>query len=498
MLKDPFPNPRRQKSKDSQTIGGDYFASLKVRDPRMRIAVLLGLLVMLGLAAILLKQYSQQPVSKQTFEEPSIQTGSAVKPRYTGVPALNQQIAERISDQGPDARRRWPEEATTYLLYESQVNPAVRAYARNLFPLTPDSAQEIRADSRNWRFKYVYFRGELETVREESYDDVYGKHAEGKIGQVKRGVVRVAGGEEMDPPLRVSFITDSLMTYVDPNKVDQDYQAIDDGWVRMRGIVVKNFVDELPDGREVASLLVVATQVDRDYEIRPVESLSDINFGIIVDNPAIAGDDEGQRILAKNFPQPMFELLKYAEPRAGEPGRALREKEGLEPKAIDAPREIEEVIGNPSAHRGEYFGGKGIIALEGYRLGPSEVQPNDAGVTEYFEGWLVNDRHKLIRFVAPAPLLDRDWKERTRIRWAGFFYKALGYTARGDRSRRLAPFVVLTELEEILPEKRDLNAELMVGFGALIGLSLLVWILIRDDKTKREFRRSRRPRQVEA
>jgi hypothetical protein len=302
----------------------------------------------------------------------------------------------------------------------------------------------------------------------------------------------------MDPPLRVTFITDSLMEYADPNKIEQSYEEITGGWVRLRGVIVKNFVDEMPDGSPAPSLLVVATHVERDFEIRPVETLADCGFDIIVDNPAIAVDDEGQRVLSKNFPRAMFRLLEYAEPRAGPEGAALREKEGLEPKPIDDPNTIEEVIGNPGEHRGEYFGGLGIIALEGYRRGPSDTPPNDAGVTEYFEGWLATDRHKLIRFVAPGPLLHREWNERTRVRWAGFFYKALGYTARGDRSRRLAPFVVLTELEEQYPAERDVKGELMVGIGALLGLSLLIWILVREDKTKREFRRTRRPRRIEA
>ena len=108
------------------------------------------------------------------------------------------------------------------------------------------------------------------------------------------------------------------------------------------------------------------------------------------------------------------------------------------------------------------------------------------------------DRIKLIRALVPEPLLvGHDWKKNERVRWAGYFYKSLGYPARNG-TRRLAPFVVLTELVEILPEERDVATELYVAFGALGGIALLVWIILRDDKTKKDFRRRRRPLKVDA
>ncbi|MHC4451872.1 MAG: hypothetical protein ACYS0E_17330 [Planctomycetota bacterium] len=497
MFKDPFPNPRRQKSSGSQKIGGEYFAGLKVRDPKMRIVVLLGLFALLVLASLLLKGWASSPEANKIADEPSVQTGSDITPRFRGVPALDETIAERITDGGPEARSRWPADAATYLLYESQVSPAVRAYARHLFPLNPGSAEQIRADSRPWRFKYVFLRGKLESVREENYEETYAKHPEGEIGQVKRGLLIVEDGDTMNPPLRVTFITDALMEYRDPNEMEPSVKAIEDGWVRLRGIFVKNFTDKLPDGTAVPSMLVVATQVERDFEIRPVKSMKDIGFEIIQDNPAIADTPAGQEILAKNFPQPMFRLVKYAEARAGDEGAELRKQEGLKPQNIDEKIRYETVIGAPREFRGEYFGGYGIIAVEGFRFGPSDTPSNDAGVDECFEGWILTDKEKLVRFMAPAQLMGRAWPKRTRIRWGGYFYKSLGYPAR-DRTRRLAPFVVLTELEEIVPEERDVRKELLVAGGFLLGLIILVWIIVREDKTKRDFRSYRRKQRVDA
>ncbi|MEM8884645.1 MAG: hypothetical protein AAGD14_11290 [Planctomycetota bacterium] len=504
MLKDPFPEPRRRTESKSDKIGGDISAGLKVRDPKARIAVLVGLLVMLLLASVFLDSYASSPAAKQTDRDvPSVQIGTDVAAKITGVPALDMSKAERLSDQGPDAKKRFPLDAASYLLYESAYTAMVWANDRNLLPLTPASAAEIRNDSRPWRFRYVTFRGQLVATNEDNFEEAYGTHEQDEIGQVHRGRVLVEGGDQMDPPLYVTFLGDvngRILSDTDPNVVDAKTEAITEGWVRVRGIFVKNYTDADENGRDIPSMLVVATSVVRDYETKPVESLEDIPFEIIVDNPAIADTQRGRDILSRLFPKPLYRLIAFANERAGEEGRALREKEELTPRAIDDLDEgtYEKVIGQPGAFRGTYFGGLGSIALEGYFLGPSDIETNDAGVSNVFEGWIATDREKLVRFMAPERLMNRRWPENTRIRWAGFYYKSLGYPARNG-TRRLAPMVVLTELEEIRPEPRDLGGELWIGIGFLVGLALLFWIVVREDRTKRDFRASRRgKRTVEA
>ena len=497
MFKDPFPQPRRPKKSGSASrsdkIGGQYFSTLKVKDPKARIIVMVGLLVMLGFATLMLKGWAASSDTNRTIaDEPTVAIGSDLMPRITSTPTFDPAIGERITDRGPEARRRWPEEAAGYLLHEVQYSPTARHYARNLLPLVSGSYAQIREDSRNWRLRYFTVRGKLESVEEQNYEDTYGKTSFGEIGQVKRGRILVPGEE----PFHVTFITDSLMGHADKNELRPEVKVIEDGWVRIRGIVVKNFIDATKDGEEVPSVLMVATQVQRDYEIKSIEKFEDIDFEIILDDPSLGGTDDGKQILSKLFPRPMFQLLKYAEPRAGEQGQALREKEQLTPGEIDAPDVFEAVIGDPAKYRGQYFGGKGIIVREGYSYGISEVEPNDAGVEEYFEGWIATDRHRMISFVAPGPLMHRSWKKNTRIRWGGYFYKSLGYSS--ATGRRLAPVFVLTELEQLELPKRDVKGELYAAFGALAGVILLVWIIVRDDKTKKEFRRRRSGRKAGA
>ena len=64
------------------------------------------------------------------------------------------------------------------------------------------------------------------------------------------------------------------------------------------------------------------------------------------------------------------------------------------------------------------------------------------------------------------------------------------------RTRRLAPFVVLTELEEVLPPPPDYKSQFIFAGAFFFGLLLLVWIIIRDDSTKQEFQRRRKGRKI--
>jgi len=498
MLKDPFPQPQRPDSA-SNKIGGAYFASLKVKDPKSRIFVMVGLLLVLIVGNFAIKARTQTDQPEEITEVPSVLIGADAPRLVSGGPALDPALAERIADRGPDAQARWPFDAASYLLYESQVTPAVWSYGRNLLPLVPGSAAQIRKDPRAWRFKYVVFRGRIEWMEEIDYEKVYGKYEGGEIRIVQRGRVLVAGGEKSDPPLRVSFITGRTMTWHDRDKINPPLLEIKGGWVRMRGIFVKNYLapnDPADPGKGSApSLLVVATQTERDFEHLPVDSLGDIPFQIINDDPSIAETISGQNILAKNYPGPLYRLLKYSESRAGDEGAALREKERLEARAIDSKGTYEEVLGQPARFRTKYFGGLGIIAKDGLHRGPYDIEPNDAGVEGCFDGWIMTDETKLVQFLAPYPLMDRDWKRGTRIRWAGYFYKAKGYPA-ANRTRRLAPLIVLTELVEILPPKPDYKGQFMFAGLFLLGLLVMVWFIVREDGTKEEFRRRRSGRKI--
>jgi len=495
MLKDPFPRPERQ-STGEHRIGGAYFAQLKVKDPRARIFVMGGLLVLLLLASFLLNRVSDtEPANTVVDEVPSIQIGTDKPQRFSGVPALNATLAERISDEGPDAQARWPAAAAAYLLYEVAHTPAVRAYGRNLLPLVPGSAAEIRNDSRPWRFKYVVFRGKLEKVEEQNFEATYGKFEDGEIGQIQRARVLVDGGNAMDPPLRVTFLTMGPMVWRDRNEINPTMRPITDGWVRVRGIFVKNYVDADGPGGPYKSMLVMATQVDRDFERVEVNSLTEIPFQIIHDDPSIGDTREGQEVLAKNYPKTMYRLLKYAEARAGDYGKELRESEALVPQKIDEGKMYEQVIGQPARFRAQYFGGMGIIAQRGYRFDPSSIEPNDANVEECFDGWIATDHNRLIQFVAPGPLMNRDWPRNTRVRWAGYFYKAKGYPAH-NQTRRLAPFVVLTKLEEVKLPPPDYQTQFIFAGAFFVGLVLLVWIIIRNDRASDDYRRGRRGRKI--
>jgi len=466
-----------------RTRPGGLFSLTQVNDPKARIIVLVVLLlVMVGLV-LLLRSYSVTPQSQPgATEVPAPAVGvSHERLDFATIPTFDPEIANRITDQGPDARRRWEDEAIPYLLQQTHI-PAVYAYNAMLLPLVAGSVGQIAENSRPWRFKFVRFRGELEYMVERDYDQVHGGNQD--IGEVRRGrTVLMDDGK----PVRVTFVTAAIPMWTDPDDITAESVLIEDGWVRGRGILVKNYLDDFT-GDEVPSVLVVATDIQRDYEVKPVESLADVPFQIIQDDPSFVGEPGYRNILARLFPKPLFRLVKWASQFAGTEHADARKKEGLQPRTFDDPSVYEEMLGAPAAFRAEYFGGLGVLALTPQVSGPENTPPNDAGVQEYMHGWIMTDRQRLVWFAAPAELAYREWAPRDRILWEGYFYKWRAYPAR-DGQDRLAPMFVLTRLEIVPPPERDLAFQLYLAGGFILGIALLIFIIVREDRVKQEYRR---------
>jgi len=477
-------NPSKFSPRDGGSpfkISAGPFGLFAVMSPTARIIVLVVLLFLVVGVMVGLGVYSKTPEAREvTPDVPSPEVKEVVIP--TGVPALDMTIAERLTDHGPEARRRWPSEAIHYLLLEAGNTPAVYEYAKNLLPITPGSAKEIEKDSHPWRFKFVRFRGELEYLHEEDYEAVYGTPAP-PSGLIWRGRVRVSDG---DPPLRVVFVTAAMPGWADLNEPHPEYKLITDGWVRGRGILVQNYVDER--GGDVPALLVVATKIERDYETVPVKSFDDIPFDIIQDNPSIANQEGGREILAMEYPRPLYRLVAYAEGRVGAPGAELRAEEGLKPEHLTTASAWEKLVTKPADARGKYFGGLGIIALEPLRYVPETITPNDAGVDECLNGWIYTDQRKLLQFIAPPGI--EEMEKGTRIRWEGYFYKTKLYPAQ-DGTERLAPVFVLTVLDEVKPPKSSGLFPALLAGGVVLGMIVLAYLVLREDNTKESYRRLR-------
>lgn len=460
------------------------FGFLHVSDPRMRIYVMGGLLVLLLAIAFGLRMYAGSDEAKQMTQQsvPSPEAPSGV----TGMPIFDPEIGNRITDEGPDARRRWEDEAVPLLLLEARSTPAVTAYSRALLPITPGSAAEIEKDSRPWRLKFVRFRGPLEYIREEDYESTYRK-TDPPLGRIHRGRIRIGEGDEA---VRVVFLAPTAPLWSDPNGPTPrpEVKLIRDGWVRGRGIFVKNYIDT----DDQPALLVVATRIERDYATVPVTTLDKIPFQIIDDDPAHAAQEVGRLVLAKEYPRTLFRLVKYAQTRAGPAGAALRREEGLTPGSFDSEKEYEELVGQPARFRAQYFGGLGAIALEPFAYGPTTITANDAGVTECLNGWILTDKAKLFQFVAPIELAG-DWPQRTRIRYEGYFYKTKLYPAR-DGTDRLAPVLVLTVLEKVAPPRPNLMVPILIAAGFVVGILALAAIVVREFRSKESYRLQRRRR----
>lgn len=462
------------------------FQLLALSSPRAKIIVLVVVLFLVIGGMIGLRRYARTPEAKEVHDSFAVALPAPDIP--SGVPALDMSLADHLTDYGEEARRRWPHEAVRYLLLEASNNPSVFSYRKNLLPLTRGSAAEIDKDSRPWRFKYVRFRGEIEYLKEEPYDAISGAPAPER-GLVWRGRVRV---DEGDPPLRVVFVCVTPPMWADTNDATPRPEAklITDGWVRGCGILVQNYID-VPGG-DLPALLVVATEIERDFEPVPVDSFDDIPFDIIRDSPSMGDTDDGRAILAKEYPRPLFRLVAWAEQRSGAPGAAKRAEEGLSPARIGSGRAFETLVGNPEAARGKYFGGKGVVVVSPERYLPEMMTPNDAGVEECLNGWILTDEQKLMQFIAPITL-DGPWDMRTRVRWEGYFYKTKLYPAK-DGTERLAPVFVLTVLEKVSVEAKQDFFPLILAGSVVLGLMILAYLVLREDSTKESYRRLRRRR----
>jgi len=467
-------------------------AFLRVASPRLRVALLCGGLVLVIAIMLWLKTFAGKGGdTKRLPVQPALTVSpQAGLPVVSGTPVLDPKYRDMIRDATPDDRRWFQDQIIAYLLLEAKNTPAVHAWNRNLLPISSGSAPEIRKDSKPWRYKYVRFRGKLEYIRDENHEEVYGE-SDPPIGEIYRGRVLVAPGE---PPVRILFLTPTVPLWrdTDSQEARPPFKIIEDGWVRGRGIFVKNFIERTPGG-EVETFLVIATRIERDYETVPVRSLADIPFNIIHDDPALPTQRDGRAILAKEYPRALFRLVRYAEDRAGKQGEAVRKREGLVPAAWPHdPKAYEALMGRPKQSRGKYLGGLGAIAMAPLEYGPATIPANDAGVEECLNGWLVTDSNQLVQFVAPISLAG-DWHKLDRIRFEGFFYKIKLYPSRAGFDR-VVPLMVLTVLEKVPPPSLNRSMELWIALGFILGIGLLFFIIVREDKTKESYRRVWRKR----
>ncbi len=491
-----FENLKRSQRRSSGGRGGVVALLFGVvSSPRVRLAILCAAVVVLGVIYALAKGYSKTPSSSGVRDD-DLATPLRKKGTFTPIdigdlPALSRSIAAKVKDDTAAERRVVNGEVLDYLLNEVESTPAVFHYTKNLFPLER-YAPAIEDKPDNWRFKFFRWRGELEgPIKDLRYAEVFAGKLEGVIF-VYRGRVRVGEG---DDAVRVVFITPLAPRWADKhiNLQKIPLQDIVDGWVRGYGIFVKRFLDKNPDGSETPAFLFVATRIDRDYETRDVASLADVGFDGIRDNPSLAGT-ELESLLFRLYPLPMFRLLKYAEARSGPEGAALREKEKLVPRTLGTLKAYEDLIQHPEKHRADYLGGLGAIARTPHI---QEVEPpfaNDAGIEQWATGWIIMDSpRKLFQYMAPAHLV-REWPKLTRIRYEGFFYKTQAYYRRGADS--LTPLLVLTVLEEVRPAERDYSGQIIFATGFTLVIGLMVWLILREDLTKRNYKEMRRKRRI--
>ncbi len=463
--------------------------------PKARILFLCLFFVVLGALWFGLNTYAKTATPQTQPYEPT----QVVRPETSfdleHLPTFDLRMRERLRDFLPAERRAPDREALAYLMLEALQTPAVRYYNKGLFPFVPGFAREIEKADVLPRLQIFGFRGQLEYVQEVIEES----GEEGKGGPFEhfwRGRILVEGG---DAAVRLSFLSPFP-------PVTRDLQAptvipptieLKDGWVRGRGLFVQRHLDTGPDGKEVPAFLFVVTGLDRDYEARPVETLADVGLEVIQDDPALL--DTAQRdLLRKAYPLTLLRFVKYVEPLAGAAGKERRRAEGLEPGTFDTHAAYFDLIHHPGRDRAKYFAGKGALLMAPFVKDDETdvtVEPNDAGIEAYATGLVYTDAKLIFHYAAPASLV-AGLKSGDRIRYEGFFYKTWVYPSKSGVDR-MVPWLVLTVLEVVPPPVPDRRGEFIFALAFVLVIGGIIFLVVREDKTKAAYRASRRRRVLE-
>jgi len=411
-----------------------------------------------------------------------------------GVPTLDPSQAAAIRDATPEEQRKASDEALAYVMLETLQAPAVAAFDTNLMPLVPGLAEQIRQDPAPHRFKFYRFRGKLESI-EEKFEQ--GEGANRAMAHYHRGTILVDPG---DPPLRITFFTPFPPRHQDEQLpvVSPPMELITDGFVRGRGIFLQRYLDLDPASRETPTLLIVATLLERDYEARPVETLADVGLDAIRDDKSLWGSPD-EPLLRRPYTLSLLRFVKYAEPRAGEAGRARREAEKLVPEGFDSPEGYDALTRDPREHRAKYYAGLGALIDTPFVQdldGDVRVEANDAGVERYATGLIYTDNRFIVSYAAPASIV-KGLRKGARIRYEGYFYKNRLYPSKSG-AYQLVPWLVLTELREILPEPPNVIGQLVFAGAFVFVIGAVIFWVVREDRTKEDFRARRRRRIAEA
>ncbi|MFQ5844544.1 MAG: hypothetical protein ACE5JG_06085 [Planctomycetota bacterium] len=448
---------------------------------KRHLAILIGVLVVLLLGTVFLLMRTNPPEPRA--EQPSLPVADEPTQVFgagKGGPSFDADTLALLKDATVEQRRTPRPEPLGYLLAEAKQNPAVWSYRDRLARIDADLGEELQETPAAWRGVILSFRGRLEVpIEEQDLAAAWGTTAV-DVEKVWHGRLLIEGR----PDHRLHFLSPTEPTWTDPEDPTPNPPTppLREGWVRGRGIFVQRLLAPGAAGAgEVSALLFVATALERDYQRREIATLQDCELHKIEDDPV-----RGRAILDRPFPLQLARLLRYAEARAGAKGKPLREKEGLTPDTIDAKKTYEELMAHPDRFRARYFGGLGTVMVEHtVRRAP----PNDAGMRETGTVWILTDKQRLLRAHTP-PALRVDLPKGTRVLYEGFFYKGSAYPTQAGTWRR-APVLVLTRLDRVLPPESNPLSELIFAgaFGA--GLLLLIWFIVREDKTKRAYRRGR-------
>ncbi len=247
------------------------------------------------------------------------------------------------------------------------------------------------------------------------------------------------------------------------------------GFLRVDGLFLKVYRAEesISGGAWVDAPLLVAPRAERSYpELGPVHAIDAGLLAQVEDDVLFPGGDQPPRVSGLPF-DALWNLMAYAR--------------DLAPGAVDWERAPEldraalvALLEDGAPHRGEPYRVP-LSRLQGVRV--KQAGENPARLSAFTEGWIGNAGWQyVVHFKCPDE--HRELALADYVVARGFFLKDFAYEA-ADGGLRVAPVLVLADLEEVVPREDPLLRKMVwVASGVALALIAVFVALVRRDRVR--------------
>lgn len=391
-------------------------------------------------------KHEERQGARVADEEPEF-VETVVVPPFTAA----EEVAAQVLDNRPEDRVLLPSKVLAPYLDYSRGFSDAQFQAMDLRELTPELHAEISANPAAFRAQPFRVRGFLGDIKSIDHSDGTREY---------RGWLTMPGGEVSH------FIVSEL-----------DDDPVLDGYMRVDGLFLKLYRRKGQLGQWAEGPLFVGARAVRSFpESEPYDAeVLQARLDKIEDDSATRSTGLDGYVF-----DAQWLLMDYANSEAG----AAIEWDSENVLELDNEVMVD-VLKNGSKYRGKPFR---IPVSKNMGIWTRNAGENPSRLDQITTGWIGNwtwsNQAGVIKFVMPA--FRPDLQDAELVEARGFFLKNFNYEPR-DGGTRQAPYFVLTDITEFVPERSFLAENLMyVVVGITLFLIALFPLLLLRDKKKSE------------